>query len=135
MRVRCLFLGALAAALICCSAGERVAAAAEKAAGKAGDKALAADLLLLKLLILTEADPDSGPAPLTVQFKADVYEGDDPVKPKYIWSFGDGTQSREQNPKHVYKKPGTYQVGVNVTDGERRGSDTLQIDVEKPEDQ
>lgn len=28
----------------------------------------------------------------------------------YYWEFGDGHYSTEQNPKHVYKKPGDYEV-------------------------
>jgi PKD repeat protein len=131
-------------ALILCGASLVVSPAhGETAAGKsappktkADDKnAPGADLALLKLLVITEAEPDSGPAPLKVKFKADIYEGDDPVKPKFQWTFGDGSApSREQNPTHVYKKPGTYQVLVTATDvGDRTGSDTLQIDVEAAE--
>lgn len=28
----------------------------------------------------------------------------------YMWDFGDGTQSSQKNPTHVYDTPGTYQV-------------------------
>ena len=30
----------------------------------------------------------------------------------YLWDFGDGTTSTEENPVHVYKKTGTYTVGL-----------------------
>jgi hypothetical protein len=31
------------------------------------------------------------------------------------WDFGDGSQSHEQNPEHVYAKPGNYVVILDVT--------------------
>jgi PKD repeat protein len=33
---------------------------------------------------------------------------------KYNWDFGDGLYSIEKNPIHVYKKPGKYNVTLNV---------------------
>jgi PKD domain-containing protein len=143
MRVKVFWLGVLTVVMVCGGAG-RMAVAGEKAPHKAEPpkgatqkNAPSTDLTLLKLLVITEAEPDSGPAPLKVQFKAEIYEGDDPVKPKFQWTFGDGSKSsNEQNPTHVYKKPGTYRVLVTATDvGDRTGSDTLEIDVEAPDNQ
>lgn len=38
----------------------------------------------------------------------------------YYWDFGDmGLKSRKQNPTHVYKKPGVYNVILYVTKGEK----------------
>jgi hypothetical protein len=34
----------------------------------------------------------------------------------YTWSFGDGTQSYERFPTHVYEAPGTYEVELSVMD-------------------
>jgi gliding motility-associated-like protein len=34
---------------------------------------------------------------------------------KWEWDFGDATTSSVENPSHVFKKPGTYQVKLNVT--------------------
>lgn len=34
----------------------------------------------------------------------------------YLWSFGDGTESAEQNPSKVYSKAGNYTVALTVTD-------------------
>ena len=92
--------------------------------------------LLKKLLLHLSAEPDYGPAPLTVQFSLEHFETDTPVKPKYTWDFGDGSKkSHEQNPKHTYKKPGKYKVIIKVTDAVgQAGEDDLQIDVEKPEE-
>ena len=36
----------------------------------------------------------------------------------WLWQFGDGTTSSEQNPVHLYKKAGTYTVGLTVTNGD-----------------
>lgn len=33
----------------------------------------------------------------------------------YYWEFDDGTYSKEENPKHVYKKPGDYEVKLWAT--------------------
>lgn len=91
--------------------------------------------LLKKLLLHTSAEPDEGPAPLTVQFSAEPFETDDPVNPKYVWSFGDGSKDvRGQNVKHTYKRPGKYKAMVRVTDDVgNAGSDDFDIVVEEPE--
>jgi PKD repeat protein len=39
------------------------------------------------------------------------------VAPSYLWAFGDGQTSNEQNPTHYYTAPGTYDVAVAVSDG------------------
>jgi PKD repeat protein len=41
----------------------------------------------------------------------------------YLWEFGDGVISTKQNPKHVYKKEGVYDITLTVTNA--IGSDTL----------
>ena len=35
---------------------------------------------------------------------------------KWLWDFGDGSTSTEQNPKHTYLAPGVYTVTLTVTD-------------------
>jgi PKD repeat protein len=35
---------------------------------------------------------------------------------KWTWTFGDGSKSTKQNPTHVYKKAGTYNVCLTVCD-------------------
>jgi PKD repeat protein len=34
---------------------------------------------------------------------------------RWYWTFGDGTNSTEQNPIHVYSKPGSYRVNLTVS--------------------
>jgi PKD repeat protein len=56
------------------------------------------------------AAPLSGSAPLTVQFM-DKSTGSPTA---WLWTFGDGTYSRDQNPTHVYSKAGVYTVSLQV---------------------
>jgi len=57
-----------------------------------------------------EATPLSGSAPLTVQF-SDLSIG---PPTSYAWDFGDGGNSTEANPSHVYTAGGTYTVKLTV---------------------
>ncbi len=41
---------------------------------------------------------------------------------QYIWDFGDGTSSSEQNPSHTYQVGGSYTVNLTVTDTLGRSS-------------
>ncbi len=59
------------------------------------------------------ASPTSGMVPLTVNF-TDLSNGS-PVA--WLWDFGDGQTSVEQNPSHVYTRGGTYPVGLTVHNG------------------
>ena len=64
------------------------------------------------------ADQRVGTAPLTVKF-TDLSTGN-PIS--WAWNFGDGTSSTEQNPTHVYRLEGTYDVSLTVTNS--YGTDT-----------
>ena len=55
--------------------------------------------------------PRSGTAPLTVTFK-DSSTGSPTA---WSWSFGDGTSSTVQNPKHTYSAAGSYTIKLTVT--------------------
>lgn len=54
-----------------------------------------------------------GPAPLGVQFASDCSTGD---RLKYLWDFGDGAQSDQASPIHVFEAPGAYTTTLTVTD-------------------
>jgi beta propeller repeat protein len=60
----------------------------------------------------------TGAAPLSVEFY-DTSLGEDL---SYLWGFGDGNTSDEQNPVYVYLTPGTFNVSLTVTNQD--GSDT-----------
>jgi PKD repeat protein len=59
-------------------------------------------------------NPGSGPVPLDVQFTGSVTGGCPEYT--YMWDFGDGTTSAEQNPHHTYAKEGSYTAALTVTD-------------------
>ncbi|MBI9040706.1 PKD-like domain-containing protein, partial [Lutibacter sp.] len=51
----------------------------------------------------------------------------------YLWNFGDGTTSNQQNPFHYYLKPGTYTVTLTETlTGGCTKSDTILVYVDGP---
>jgi PKD repeat protein len=76
------------------------------------------------------ANPQSGDAPLTVQFNSDGSYDPDGTIATIVWDFGDGGTSNEANPSHTYANSGTYNVVLTVTDDQgAAGSATVTIDV------
>jgi PKD repeat protein len=65
------------------------------------------------------ADRQVGKAPFIVQF-TDLSKGN---PTSWVWEFGDGTSSYEQNPRHIYLREGAYDVRLTVTN--QYGSDTV----------
>ncbi|HTY53404.1 MAG TPA: PKD domain-containing protein [Methanomicrobiales archaeon] len=57
------------------------------------------------------AFPRAGEAPLAVSF-LDLSCGHPTSR---AWDFGDGAVSTDQNPVHIYHRPGIYQVILTVT--------------------
>ena len=56
------------------------------------------------------ATPKTGYAPLAVQFTDSSMDGTG----EWFWSFGDGGSSTEQNPMHMYRSAGTYDVALTA---------------------
>ena len=56
----------------------------------------------------------SGTLPLSVSFTCSVTGGVQPYS--YLWFFGDGVNSTQQNPIHLYSSAGEYAAKVIVTD-------------------
>ena len=83
-----------------------------------------------ELIVWAEADPDSGPAPLSVKLGCDPIE--EIEQPVFEWDFGDGSpRVREQNPTHEYRNAGLYEAQVTVTDRfGNRGKDQVEIEAE-----
>ncbi len=143
MWVRSRWLGAgtvllaVCALIAGCSVRHRESPAESAAAAKppvppAGRPGALVQLGENQLLLDTDSDPDDGDAPLTVHFTAGPFIEDDVQNPTYKWDFGDGTQSQEQNPTHTYANPGDYTAVVTMTDGDKAGSDDLEITVHPP---
>jgi PKD repeat protein len=57
------------------------------------------------------AEPISGPEPLTVIF-TDKSSGE---ITNWLWEFGDGGSSTDENPRYLYSEAGTYTVSLTVT--------------------
>ena len=79
------------------------------------------------------AEPDSGPAPLTVKFEfLDPFRNID--EPELEWDFGDGSpKSTKKNPLHVYEKPGKYVAHMKVVDSAGADDDDeVEVEVEAP---
>ena len=68
------------------------------------------------------ASVTSGTSPLAVTFTDSSDPGSSDIT-SWLWSFGDGSTSTEENPVHIYTTSGTYSVSLTVTTAD--GSDTV----------
>ncbi len=64
------------------------------------------------------ANPQFGKKPLKVNFSSEGSTDPEGKPLKYMWDFGDGSSSTEQNPTHIYKNKGLYTAKLTVNDGE-----------------
>jgi PKD repeat protein len=79
---------------------------------------------------IASANPQSGDAPLAVQFSGDSSYDSDGTVTGFAWDFGDGSTSNEANPSHTYTDAGTFNAVLTVTDDlGATGSATVTIDV------
>ncbi|WP_160037813.1 collagenase [Paenibacillus albilobatus] len=60
--------------------------------------------------------PYEGTAGYALQFNSEGTFSHNGTITNYEWNFGDGTTSSLPNPTHVYKKMGTYNISLKVTD-------------------
>ncbi len=61
-------------------------------------------------VVAFSATPLSGPAPLTVRFADQTTNS----PTSWLWSFGDGSTSTQQNPTHTYSRVGTFSVTLTA---------------------
>jgi PKD repeat protein len=79
---------------------------------------------------VASANPESGVAPLAVQFSSDGSNDPDGSIVTYAWDFDDGGSSSDANPAHTYSDAGTYNATLTVTDDDGASqSDTVVITV------
>ncbi len=71
---------------------------------------------------------NNGVGPLNVQF-TDQSIGD---ITSWLWNFGDGGNSTQQNPTYTYNTPGTYNVTLTVTNSAGNNTTTSKINVNYP---
>ena len=72
------------------------------------------------------ADPDSGPAPLTVAFDASASSDIDGAL-TYSWDFGDGSAGSGKTATHTYDDHGTYVAMLTVTDARGATATTSRV--------
>ena len=60
--------------------------------------------------------PYEGSEDSTITFSSSGSSDPDGTVISYLWDFGDGETSTEENPSHEYAEPGTYSVSLTVTD-------------------
>jgi uncharacterized repeat protein (TIGR03803 family) len=65
--------------------------------------------------IQTTASPTVGPAPLTVNFNSSSVDNFGNAITQWIWTFGDGTTSTNQNPLHIYTNAGIFIPNIVAT--------------------
>ena len=68
------------------------------------------------------ADPQSGAAPLRVQFSSAARDVEDGTDLLVVWDFGDGGRGAGETVWHTYTAPGAYDAKVTATD--RGGAST-----------
>lgn len=68
--------------------------------------------------------PDTPSTWDTIQFTDQSSDSDGTVV-AWVWNFGDGGSSNEQNPTHRYRLPGTYPVTLEVTDNDGLNGTTV----------
>ncbi len=71
------------------------------------------------------ASPDSGNAPLNVEFDGSASKDNDGTIEKYFWYFGDGNIDSTSGVKvnYNYNNPGNYQSGLEVEDNQWKRSE------------
>lgn len=89
--------------------------------------------------VIITASEVKGTSPMAVSFNSTILDGTAPYF--YRWSFGDGVNSTQANPTHIYEKAGSYKVTLTVTDSNSNvtiaqygldGADNLTIVVSEP---
>jgi len=80
----------------------------------------------------TPNEPDTS---TLIYFNDNSYDNDGSIC-YYLWDFGDGTYSSEQNPMHGYNSAGTYSVKLTVRDDKNAAdSKALSITVQRANNQ
>ena len=69
-----------------------------------------------QLPIANAGGPHNAPTGTAIQFNASASNDPDGTIVNYQWNFGDGATGSGVSPTHTYSSPGTYTVGLTVTD-------------------
>ncbi len=87
------------------------------------------NITAIKGVVDYTADKTNGTAPLAIQFN-----GTSTVTPiSWLWDFGDGTNSSDQNPSHTYSITGNYTARLTLTHASGTNYLTRTITVTAPD--
>lgn len=67
-----------------------------------------------------------------VQFSSEDSTDQDGDVLQYVWDFGDGQQSHEANPTHIFTQSGKFPAVLSVTDGKRTATVQQIVTITKP---
>ena len=92
--------------------------------GPAGSDTVTKNDLITVSYAVPESDftaiPTDGTVPLIVDF-TNMSTG---TITEWLWDFGDGHTSTEENPAHIYRIPGTFSVSLTVTNPDSSNTET-----------
>lgn len=103
--------------------------------GNLASASLPISVLPPEMKVKAHSSVTKGIVPCTVNFNAQVGVTGSPCEPLYIWNFGDGTTSFEQNPTHTFRREGVQTVSLEVKDRlhpENIVKTTLEIETRMP---
>ena len=72
---------------------------------------LGSDTLIVNVLVTDDAEADFGYSQTGLGYQ---FNNESEESTSYLWEFGDGETSTEENPFHIYATPGTYSVRLNA---------------------
>ncbi len=103
--------------------------------GNLASASLPMSVLPPEMKVTARSSVTKGIVPCTVNFNAQVGVTGSPSEPLYIWNFGDGAISYEQNPAHTFRRDGTHTVSLEIKDRlhpENIVKTTLEIETRMP---
>jgi len=90
--------------------------------GPAGSDTITETDLIVVRYPVPQSDFTGAPTSGTVPLKVDFTSLSTGTMTEWLWDFGDGDTSTEENPAHIYRIPGAFSVSLTVSNPD--GSDT-----------
>lgn len=84
--------------------------------GQSGNQIGSIDIAVFPDPVVTFTSvPKAGCTPLVVKFQSNVVKDSEIGITGYLWTFGDGNTSTDQNPTYTYKTKGIYNVSLKIS--------------------